>query len=99
MVSRCGGARVQALQRAPLRIFALGCLIHLNRQLRDGFHLAEACVTVRYVTSTDTDAAEVGVSDGLLEKVWQGERIDQAEALALWRQPLEDLGALANRRR
>jgi cyclic dehypoxanthinyl futalosine synthase len=35
----------------------------------------------------------------LLDKVWAGGRIDQAEALRLYRLPLEDLGALANRRR
>jgi cyclic dehypoxanthinyl futalosine synthase len=38
-------------------------------------------------------------SDELLEKVWRGGRIDQNEALALYRLPLEELGALANRRR
>jgi cyclic dehypoxanthinyl futalosine synthase len=35
----------------------------------------------------------------LLEKVWAGQRIDPAEALRLYRLPLEDLGALADRRR
>jgi len=43
--------------------------------------------------------SDVVVSDPLLEKVWRGERIGQPEARALWRLPLEDLGALANRRR
>jgi cyclic dehypoxanthinyl futalosine synthase len=38
-------------------------------------------------------------SDELLEKVWQGERIAQDEALALYQLPLEELGALADRRR
>jgi cyclic dehypoxanthinyl futalosine synthase len=38
-------------------------------------------------------------SDELLEKVWRGDRIDQSEALELYRLPLEELGALANRRR
>jgi cyclic dehypoxanthinyl futalosine synthase len=38
-------------------------------------------------------------SDDLLEKVWQGGRIDQTEALSLYSLPLEELGALANRRR
>ncbi len=38
-------------------------------------------------------------SDELLEKVWQGGRIDQTEALDLYKLPLEELGALANRRR
>ncbi len=37
--------------------------------------------------------------DDLLEKVWQGRRIDQAEGLRLYRLPLEELGALADRRR
>ena len=37
--------------------------------------------------------------DGLLQKVWDGKRIDQAEALRLYRLPLEELGALADRRR
>lgn len=35
----------------------------------------------------------------LLEKVWSGERIDQGEALRLFALPLEELGALADRRR
>jgi cyclic dehypoxanthinyl futalosine synthase len=38
-------------------------------------------------------------SDELLTKVWQGGRIDQDEALALYKLPLEELGALAHRRR
>jgi cyclic dehypoxanthinyl futalosine synthase len=37
--------------------------------------------------------------DDLLQKVWDGKRIDQAEALRLHPLPLEDLGALADRRR
>jgi len=35
----------------------------------------------------------------LLQKVWAGERIDQAEARRLYGLPLEELGALADRRR
>src|SRR5688572_14502461 len=38
-------------------------------------------------------------SDELLEKVWDGARISQAEALRLYRLPLEELGALADHRR
>jgi cyclic dehypoxanthinyl futalosine synthase len=37
--------------------------------------------------------------DELQEKVWQGARIDQNEALQLSRLPLDELGALADRRR
>jgi cyclic dehypoxanthinyl futalosine synthase len=37
--------------------------------------------------------------DELLQKVWDGRRIDQPEALRLYRLPLEELGALADRRR
>jgi cyclic dehypoxanthinyl futalosine synthase len=37
--------------------------------------------------------------DELLHKVWAGERINQAEALRLYTLPLEELGALADRRR
>ena len=37
--------------------------------------------------------------DDLLHAVWDGKRIDQAEALRLYRLPLEELGALADRRR
>ena len=37
--------------------------------------------------------------DQLLEKVWNGGRIDAAEALRLHALPLEELGALADRRR
>jgi cyclic dehypoxanthinyl futalosine synthase len=37
--------------------------------------------------------------DILLEKVWAGQRIDAGEALQLYHLPLEELGALADRRR
>ena len=37
--------------------------------------------------------------DDLLQKTWDGGRIDPAEALRLYRLPLEELGALADRRR
>jgi cyclic dehypoxanthinyl futalosine synthase len=37
--------------------------------------------------------------DGLLQKVWDGRRISQTEALRLYSLPLEELGALADRRR
>ena len=37
--------------------------------------------------------------DDLLQKVWDGKRINQAEALRLYHLPLEELGALADRRR
>jgi cyclic dehypoxanthinyl futalosine synthase len=37
--------------------------------------------------------------DTLLQKVWDGQRIDRTEALRLWALPLEELGALADRRR
>ncbi|MEP6662980.1 MAG: cyclic dehypoxanthinyl futalosine synthase, partial [Verrucomicrobiota bacterium] len=37
--------------------------------------------------------------DGLLQKVWDGKRIDAGESLRLYHLPLEELGALADRRR
>jgi cyclic dehypoxanthinyl futalosine synthase len=37
--------------------------------------------------------------DDLLQKVWDGKRISQADALRLYKLPLEELGALADRRR
>ncbi|MFO1478510.1 MAG: cyclic dehypoxanthinyl futalosine synthase [Verrucomicrobiota bacterium] len=37
--------------------------------------------------------------DDLLQKVWDGDRVSRAEALRLDRLPLEELGALADRRR
>ncbi|HTR42884.1 MAG TPA: cyclic dehypoxanthinyl futalosine synthase [Pseudomonadales bacterium] len=37
--------------------------------------------------------------DDLLQKTWDGQRISQADALRLYRLPLEELGALADRRR
>ena len=37
--------------------------------------------------------------DELLQKVWDGKRIDRAEAKRLYALPLEELGALADRRR
>ena len=37
--------------------------------------------------------------DDLLQKVWDGHRISQSEALRLYHLPLEELGALADRRR
>lgn len=40
-----------------------------------------------------------GAQNDLLEKVWSGGRISRDEALALYQLPLEELGALAQRRR
>jgi len=37
--------------------------------------------------------------DDLLQKVWDGQRISQTDALRLYRLPIEELGALADRRR
>ncbi len=37
--------------------------------------------------------------EDLLQKVWEGQRISQSEALRLYHLPLEELGALADRRR
>jgi len=37
--------------------------------------------------------------DALLQKVWEGARINPAEALRLYRLPLEELGTLGDRRR
>ena len=37
--------------------------------------------------------------DALLQKVWDGGRVEQSEALRLFHLPLEELGALADRRR
>ena len=50
---------------------------------------------LRYVPRVIHDAA----LDDLLQKVWDGQRISQAEALRLYALPLEELGALADRRR
>ena len=49
----------------------------------------------RYHTPVIHDAS----LDELLQKVWDGQRISPAEALRLYRLPLEELGALADRRR
>jgi cyclic dehypoxanthinyl futalosine synthase len=37
--------------------------------------------------------------DALLQRVWEGARIDAAEAMALYPLPLSELGALADQRR
>src|SRR6195256_6194367 len=37
--------------------------------------------------------------DELLQKVWDGQRIDGSEAMRIYGLPLEELGALADRRR
>ena len=39
------------------------------------------------------------MTDGLLDKVWNGARITASDALELYKLPLEELGALADRRR
>src|SRR6478736_1332836 len=39
------------------------------------------------------------MTDGLLDKVWNGARINADDALQLYKLPLEELGALADRRR
>ena len=50
---------------------------------------------LRYVAGVIYDPA----LDELLQKVWDGGRVNQAEALRLFHLPLEELGALADRRR
>ena len=50
---------------------------------------------IRYVAGVIYDPA----LDELLQKVWDGDRVNQAEALRLFHLPLEELGALADRRR
>lgn len=40
-----------------------------------------------------------GSIDDLLQKVWDGGRVNEAEAVRLYQLPLEELGALADRRR
>jgi cyclic dehypoxanthinyl futalosine synthase len=40
-----------------------------------------------------------GIHEDLLEKTWRGDRISAAEALELYKLPLEELGVLADRRR
>ena len=50
---------------------------------------------LRYVAGVIYDPA----LDELLQKVWDGDRVNQAEALRLFHLPLEELGALADRRR
>src|ERR1039458_1048801 len=50
---------------------------------------------LRYVRRVIYDAS----LDELLQRVWDGQRINQAEALRLYHLPLEELGALADRRR
>ena len=62
------------------------CLGPLALGLRTDFH---------YFVSVIYDAS----LDDLLQKVWAGQRINPAEALRLYRLPLEELGALADRRR
>src|SRR5438445_5302478 len=51
--------------------------------------------TFYYVAAVTYDAS----LDELLQQVWDGRRINQAEALRLYSLPLEDLSALADRRR
>src|SRR6266478_9906893 len=51
--------------------------------------------SLHYVAGVSYDAPV----DALLQKVWDGQRINQAEALQLYHLPLEELGALADRRR
>jgi len=67
----------------------------LARPLGRGWRRLVLKGIIRYVPGVTYDAA----SDELLQKVWDGRRIDQAEALGLYSLPLEELGALADRRR
>jgi cyclic dehypoxanthinyl futalosine synthase len=48
--------------------------------------------------AAETAPSQCGL-DELLQKVWEGRRINAAEAVRLYHLPLEELGALANRRR
>jgi len=62
--------------------------------------MAQRMVKNRAVMQTTARPEPIeGASDELLQKVWDGKRIDSAEALLLYRLPLEELGTLADRRR
>jgi cyclic dehypoxanthinyl futalosine synthase len=61
---------------------------------RDGHPLVSR-PNLRYFETVIYDAS----LDDLLHKVWDGQRISQAEARRLYDLPLEELGALADRRR
>src|ERR1017187_3580390 len=71
------------------------------RQLAKSVFLAQSSLrlvsrrNLRYVRRVIYDAS----LDELLQRVWDGQRINQAEALRLYHLPLEELGALADRRR
>jgi cyclic dehypoxanthinyl futalosine synthase len=45
------------------------------------------------------EVTDVSATDSLCQKVWDGHRINQAEARQLFHLPLEELGTLADRRR
>jgi len=66
-------------------VSSISCAIELCRRQRQN----EPGIDMNYDSSMES----------LLEKVWAGSRIDAAEALRLYQLPLEELGALADRRR
>ena len=66
----------------------LGCV---NRSKMLGVRRGLAVFSLRMIYDASIDA--------LLQKVWEGGRIHLDEALRLYRLPLEELGALADRRR
>ena len=78
-------------------IQALGCLLWVwttTSLQRDGHPLVSR-PNLRYFETVIYDAS----LDELLHAVWDGQRISQVEARRLYDLPLEELGALADRRR
>jgi len=76
---------------------ALSCLLWVlttTSLQRDGHPLVSR-PNLRYFETVIYDAS----LDDLLHKVWDGQRISQVEARRLYDLPLEELGALADRRR
>jgi cyclic dehypoxanthinyl futalosine synthase len=59
----------------------------------------QASATITPISDGSNGSAGCEGLNDLLQKVWDGARIDRAEALRLYAVPLEELGALANRRR
>jgi cyclic dehypoxanthinyl futalosine synthase len=73
------------VSKTDLRTKQIPCGIELCRRQRQ--------------TPSGSDMIYDASLETLLEKVWAGRRIDPAEALRLYGLPLEELGALADRRR
>src|SRR5436190_24367164 len=94
--TRCDGARHATQDESGVRVSPTAWKNDVNRDCRCAAFHASRFLFAPYIAPGMTPD---GSLDELLQKVWDGGRINEADALRLYWLPLEELGALADRRR